>query len=171
MAEEETVFVLPKGIQWDPIKTAGFPVAMGTAHVALMRGGLKNGEKLLVTGASGGTGMCAIMLGKKMGCKVFATARGKAKCEACRKLGADAVVDLTENSSPDLKAFTGGVDVVYECVGDPLFSLCLKALRWNGRMLVIGFAGGKIPSVKANITLVKNISVVGVYWGAHFYND
>eukprot|EP00668_Euglena_longa_P045905 GGOE01061588.1.p1 GENE.GGOE01061588.1~~GGOE01061588.1.p1 ORF type:complete len:338 (+),score=81.44 GGOE01061588.1:27-1016(+) len=156
---------------WSPAQAAAFPVAYGTAHVALLKARLHQNEVVLVTGASGGTGAAAVSIAKAMGARVIATARGKVKCDFCRSLAADLVIDLLEEDMvKKVMEFTGGkgVAVIYETVGGQLLNDTLKCVRWGGRVLVVGFAGGSIPKVPANILLVKNTDVLGVYWGAHF---
>ncbi|KPQ08199.1 MAG: NADPH2:quinone reductase [Rhodobacteraceae bacterium HLUCCA12] len=145
---------------------AAFMVAYGTSHVALdYRAGLKPGETLLVLGAAGGVGLTAVEIGKQMGARVVAVARGAEKLAVAEAAGADVLID---SDSADLKAAfkaLGGVDVVYDAVGEPASSAALRALRPEGRYLVIGFAGGQVPQFPANLLLVKNIAVIGLYWG------
>lgn len=147
---------------------AGFMVAYGTSHVALAhRARLAAGETLMVLGAAGGVGLTAVELGAQLGARVVAVARGADKLAVAAKAGASVLID---SDSPDLKAqfkALGGVDVVYDAVGDPASSLALRALRPEGRFVVIGFAGGQIPQFPANILLVKNIDVIGLYWGGY----
>ena len=149
-------------------EAAGFQIAYGTSHLALEhRARLQPGETLLVLGASGGVGLTAVELGKRMGAKVIACARGAAKLEIARKAGADHLID---SDAPDLTAalrVLGGVDVVYDAVGGPAFDAALRACRPEGRLLTIGFASGTVPQVPANILLVKNLSVIGLYWGGY----
>lgn len=147
---------------------AGFMVAYGTSHVALShRARLKQGETLMVLGASGGVGLTAVELGAQMGAKVVAVARGAEKLAVAKAAGASVLID---SDSADLKAMfkaLGGVDVVYDAVGEPTSSAALRALRPEGRFVVIGFAGGQIPQFPANILLVKNIDIIGLYWGGY----
>ena len=140
----------------------------GTAHHALkQRGQLKPGETLVVTGASGLTGLAAVQIGKAMGAKVIAVASTEAKQNTCRENGADVVLDY-ENLKDELKKATDGkgADVVFEVVGGEVFDACSRAVAWNGRLLVIGFADGEIPKFPVNLALVKGYSVVGVFWGS-----
>ena len=144
---------------------AGFQVAYGSSHLALVEARLQPGETLLVMGAAGGVGLTAVEIGKLMGAHVIACARGTAKGEIARKAGADAVFD---SEDPDLKAklkALGGVDVVYDPVGGPGFRTALSATRPRGRILLIGFASGALPEIRANHLLVKNVSVLGFWWG------
>ena len=146
---------------------AAFMVAYGTSHMALERARLKAGETLLVLGAAGGVGLTAVEIGRKIGARVVAVARGAEKLAIARGAGADMVID---SDGADLKAVfkaLGGVDVVYDAVGEPAASAALRALRPEGRFLVIGFAGGQVPQFPANLLLVKNIEVIGHYWGGY----
>ena len=149
-------------------QAAGFQIAYGTSHLALShRARLQPGETLLVLGAAGGVGLTAVELGKRMGAKVIACARGAAKLEIAREAGADHLIDSDE---PDLTAALralGGVDVVYDAVGGAGFDAALRACRPEGRLLVIGFASGQVPQIQANLLLVKNLSVIGLYWGGY----
>ena len=147
---------------------AGFMVAYGTSHVALTRRArLSAGETLLVLGAAGGVGLTAVEIGAQLGARVVAVARGAAKLKVAQDAGASVLID---SGSDDLKGqfkALGGVDVIYDAVGDPIASDALRALRPEGRFLTIGFAAGQVPQFPANILLVKNIDVIGVYWGAY----
>jgi len=128
---------------------------------------LKAGETLLVTGASGGVGLTAVEIGKLMGARVIAVARGEDKQEIARQAGADHTFD---NDDPDLIAklkALGGVDVVYDPVGGDLFKSAMKACNREARIIVIGFASGDVPPIPANVLLVKNITVIGFYWGGY----
>ena len=157
---------LPDSMPFD--QAAGFVVAYGTSHVALVqRARLQAGETLLVLGAAGGVGLTAVEIGAKLGARVVAVARGAAKLKVAEAAGATVLID---SETADLKtAFKalGGVDVVYDAVGEPAASAALRALRPQGRYVVIGFAGGGVPSFPANILLVKNIDVIGLYWGGY----
>jgi NADPH2:quinone reductase len=138
------------------------------------RGRLAPGETLLVLGAGGGVGLAAVELGKLAGARVIAAASSAQKLEAARRLGAD---DLVDYSSADLresvKQLTGGrgVDVVYDPVGGAYTAAALRTLAWRGRLLVVGFAAGDIPSLPANLLLLKEVSAVGVYWGEFAKRD
>ena len=139
----------------------------GTAHHALkQRGALRPGETLVVTGAAGLTGLAAIQIGKAMGAKVIAVASSEAKREICLENGADAALGY-DNLKDALKQATGGkgADVVFEVVGGEVFDVCSRAMAWNGRLLIIGFASGTIPKLPVNLALVKGYSAVGVFWG------
>ena len=147
---------------------AAFQIAYGTAHLALEhKARLTSGETLLVTGAAGGVGLTAVEIGKRMGARVIASARGAEKLAAARAAGADHLID---SDTADLKAALralGGVDVVFDPVGGPAFDAALRATNPEGRLLSIGFASGIVPQIPANLLLVKNLSVMGLYWGGY----
>lgn len=174
MAQEATVSAalllpLPAGM---PAETAAaFPIAYGTSHLALdHRGRLLPGETLLVLGAAGGVGLTAVEIGRLMGATVIAAASTPEKLALAERYGAAHQINYTTDNLRDrLKEITGGkgVDVVYDPVGGALFDQALRSLAWEGRLLVVGFASGTIPEVPANLALVKNCAVVGVYWGAY----
>jgi NADPH2:quinone reductase len=162
----ERLIVLPDAV--DDAVGAAFQVAYGTSHLALdHKAKLRAGETLLVLGAAGGVGLTAVEIGKRMGAKVIAVARGADRLAVVQAAGADVLID---SSAPDLKAAlraAGGVDVVYDAVGGPDFMAALSATRPEGRLLTIGFAGGEVPQIPANLLLVKNIALHGFYYGAH----
>jgi NADPH2:quinone reductase len=146
---------------------AAYLVAYGTSDVAFAhRAGLRAGETLLVTRASGGVGLTAVELGKLMGARVIAAARGSAKLAVAQAAGADHLIDSDGDLRAEVKAL-GGADVVYETVGGALFEAALRATNPEGRILPIGFASGTVPQIPANILLVKNLTVHGVYWGGY----
>lgn len=148
-------------------QAAGFQVAYGTSHLALTRRArLRPNETLLVLGAAGGVGLTAVEIGKAMGARVIAVARGAAKLEVAQKAGADHLIDASEDLTMAVRAL-GGVDVVYDPVGGAAFTAALRATNREGRMLTIGFASGDVPDVRANHMLVKNIDVMGFYWGGY----
>jgi NADPH2:quinone reductase len=161
--------------EMDFITAAGFPVAYGTSHWALTaRGGLQPGETLLVLGAAGGVGLTAVELGKALGARVIAAANGKEKLAVAAEHGADELIDYgTESIRDRVRELTGGLgaDVVFDPVGGDAFDQALRAVNWEARMLIVGFASGRIQSVPANLALVKNISVVGVSWGVQGERD
>jgi NADPH2:quinone reductase len=149
---------------------ASFNMTYGTAfHGLIRRGGLRAGESVVVLGASGGCGSAAVQIAKAAGATVIAVAGGAQKCELAHRLGADAVLDhqTLDSLSQAVKKLTDGrgVDVVFDTVGGPDAREALRSLAWNGRYLVIGFASGDIPTIKANQTILKGISVVGVAYG------
>ncbi|AHM04423.1 Oxidoreductase, zinc-binding protein dehydrogenase family [Roseibacterium elongatum DSM 19469] len=147
---------------------AGFLVAYGTSHVALARRArLGQGERLLVLGAGGGVGLTAVELGAGMGAEVIAVARGADKLEAARAAGARHLLDATEVDLRGAVKDLGGADVVYDAVGGDMFTAALRATNPLGRILCIGFASGTVPQIPANHLLVKNIDVIGLYWGGY----
>jgi len=147
---------------------AAFLIAYGTSHVGLdYKAQLRPGERLLVLGASGGVGLTAVELGKLMGAEVIAVARGADKLAVARGAGADHVLDSeTCDLRADVKAL-GGADVVYDPVGGDLFNAALRACNPEARLLPLGFASGVVPQIPANILLVKNLTVIGYYWGGY----
>lgn len=159
----------------DFVTAAGFPATYGTAWFGLThRGQLQAGETLLVTGAAGGVGLPAVEIGKMLGAQVIAAAGGAAKCAIARDHGADFTIDYNSESIRDrVREITAGkgADVVFDPVGGDAFDQAIRAVNWQARMLVIGFASGRIQQVPANLVLVKNISVVGVVWGAQQERD
>ena len=167
--------VVPIPDAMDFVTAAAFPVAYGTSHFALThRGHLKPGETLLVLGAAGGVGLTAVEIGKQLGARVIAAAGGPEKLAVAREHGADELIDYRGESIRDrVRELTGGLgaDVVFDPVGGDAFDQALRAVNWEARMLVIGFASGRIQSVPANLILVKNISVIGVVWGAQAARD
>jgi len=151
-----------------PEVAAGFQVAYGTSHLALTRRAqLQAGETLLVLGASGGVGLTAIEVGKALGATVIAVARGAQKLEIAKEAGADHIFDSDDPALIEGVKALGGADVVYDPVGGELFKSAMKACNREARILVIGFASGDVPPVPANVILVKNISVIGFYWGGY----
>jgi NADPH2:quinone reductase len=167
--------VVPIPDRMDFVTAAGFPVVYGTSHLALARRAqLKPGETLLVLGAAGGVGLTAVEIGKQLGARVIAAAGGPDKLAIARAHGADEVIDYTkEDLRERVKELTGGngADVIYDPVGGDVFDQAIRALNWEGRLMVIGFAAGRIPTVAANYILLKNISVTGVVWGAQAARD
>ena len=147
---------------------AGFYVAYGTSHLALTdRARLQAGETLLVLGAAGGVGLTAVEIGKALGATVIGVARGADKLAVVRAAGADHLIDSdTQDITAAVKAL-GGADVVYDPVGGDSFKAAMRATNRKGRIIVIGFASGDIPPIPANIILVKNIDVLGFYWGGY----
>ena len=150
------------------VDAAAFLVAYGTRHVGLdYKERLQPGERLLVLGASGGVGLTAVELGKLMGAEVIACARGADKLAVARQAGADHCLD---SDTCDLKAEVkalGGADVVYDPVGGALFDAALRACNPEARLLPLGFASGTVPQIPANYLLVKNLTVLGFYWGGY----
>ena len=167
VAKVETLFPLPAKVGYDV--GAGVTVTYGTGYYGLKdRGQLKAGETLAVLGASGGAGLAAVELGRRMGAKVIACASTAEKLAVCKQHGAEALINYeTEDLKEALRNATGGkgVDVVYDCVGDKYAEPAIRAMAWNGRFLVIGFAAGQIPKIPLNLTLLKSCDIRGVFWG------
>ncbi|KUF11198.1 NADPH:quinone oxidoreductase family protein [Pseudoponticoccus marisrubri] len=157
---------LPETMGWQD--AAAFQIAYGTSHLALdHRARLAPGETLLVLGAAGGVGLTAVEIGKLMGARVVACARGADKLAAAQAAGADHLIDAsTQDIRAEVKAL-GGADVVYDPVGGAQFTAAFRACRPEGRILTIGFASGEVPQIKANHLLVKNLTVMGLYWGGY----
>jgi NADPH:quinone reductase-like Zn-dependent oxidoreductase len=150
------------------------PIVYHTAHYALAhRARLEPGEWLLVHAGASGVGMAAIQTAKAMGARVIATAGNDEKLEFCRTLGADHVLSYSgEGWVETVREITGsGADVVYDPVGGDVFDLSTRCIAPEGRLLVIGFASGRIPTIAANRILLKNISIVGVFWGWRAENE
>ena len=150
-------------------EAAALQIAYGTSHVALdHKARLQPGETLLVLGAAGGVGLTAVEIGKLMGARVIACARGAEKLEIAARAGADHLIDAkTQDIREEVKAL-GGADVVYDPVGGDQFTAALRACRPEARILAIGFASGTVPQIPANHLLVKNVDVLGFYWGGYF---
>ena len=165
----DRVMTIPAAMEFPT--AAGFPVAYGTSHGALeWRARLRPGETLLVLGAAGGVGLTAVEIGKAMGATVIAVAGGAEKLEVARRQGADHLIDYSrEDLRGRIKEITGGrgPDVIYDPVGGDVFDQCLRSIAWEGRIIVIGFAGGRISQIPANLVLVKNCDVIGFYWGSY----
>jgi NADPH2:quinone reductase len=168
----DAIFRIPDTM--DFVTAAGFPIAYGTSHGALdWRARLAEGETLLVLGAAGGVGLTAVEIGKAMGATVIATAGGVDKLAIAKAHGADHLVDYAhEDIKTRVRELTGGrgADVVYDPVGGDAFDASLRCIAWEGRLVVIGFASGKVPSIPANLVLVKNCDVIGFYWGSYRAN-
>ncbi|MER2527154.1 MAG: NADPH:quinone oxidoreductase family protein [Candidatus Competibacter denitrificans] len=150
---------------------AAFPVVFGTSHIALWhRARLQAGETLVVHGASGGVGLTAVAIGKQLGATVIATASSPEKLDIARQHGADHLINTSHDDIRlRIKELTGerGADVIYDPVGGELFNASLRAIAFEGRILVIGFAGGTVPQIPANHLLVKNVDVIGLNWPAY----
>ena len=170
LAAADTLIPLPDGI--DFTDAAAFTVAYGTSHVALeTRAQLKAGETLIINGASGGVGLTALEIGKMMGATVIGLASTEEKRALVAERGADHVFDVADPDLRDKVKALGGADVGYDAVGGDAFNTMLRCMKFEGRLLTVGFASGEIPQVPANLLLVKNISVVGVYWGSYARNN
>lgn len=170
IAAAVSCMTLPKSM--DYTVAAGFSMTYGTSYYALVqRAQMQPGEVLLVHGAAGGVGTAAVDIGKKLGAKIIATGGSDEKLARIAKhYGIEHTINYkTEtNWKEKVRAITGGkgADVVYDAVGGELLETSLRCLNWNGRVLVIGFAGGDIPKVPANLVLLKSASLIGVFWGA-----
>ena len=167
VAPAESVFRIPAAMSF--AEAAAMPIVYQTSYFALKRrAALQAGEWLLVHAAAGGVGCAALQIGKAMGARVIATAGSEDKLEFCRAQGAAHAFLYNDAAWVDrVREVTGGrgVDVIYDPVGGDVTTLSLKCLAWEGRLLIIGFAGGNIPKIEANRLLLKNISAVGLYWG------
>lgn len=173
LAPAARVFPIPDAMSFE--EAAAFSLVYQTAYCALVhRAAIRAGEWLLVHGAAGGVGLAAVQLGRALGARVIATAGTAEKLEIARQSGADALINYRTEAWVDrVKALTGGAgaDVVYDPVGGDVFDDSTRCLAFEGRLLVIGFAGGRIPSIAANRILLKNVSVVGVHWGLYQQRD
>ena len=173
VAPADCLLAIPDGL--GDVEAGGFPVVYGTSYYALTwRGKLQPGETLLVLGAAGGVGLTAVEIGKQLGARVIAAAGGAEKCALTLQYGADHAIDTTRESIRDrVREITDGVgaDVVYDPVGGDAFDQAIRAVAWGARLLVIGFASGRIQAVPANLILVKSIAVTGVVFGAQHERD
>jgi NADPH2:quinone reductase len=154
---------------------AALPIVYSTSYVGLVhRVDLLPGEDLLVHAAAGGVGLSALQIGKALGARVLATAGGPEKLAIARQNGADEVIDYREEDFAErVLELTGGkgADVIYDSVGGDVFERSLQCIAWNGRLLVIGFASGRIPEVRLNRILLKNIAVTGLHWSAYLEKE
>jgi NADPH2:quinone reductase len=164
---EESAIPLPESMTFE--QGAAYSVAYGTSYHGLKQGAdLQPGETVLVLGAAGGVGYAAVDIAKAMGARVIAAASSEKKLAFARKAGADDTVNYTEQPLKDsVKALTHGkgADVIYDPVGGDLAEQALRACAWHGRYLVVGFASGDIPRLPINLTLLKEASIVGVWYG------
>ena len=161
--------VMPIPASMDFNSAAAFGMTYGTSMHALKQRANLPGETLLVLGASGGVGLAAVEIGKAMGAKVIAAASSAEKLAVAKAAGADELINYSETSLKDeVKRLTGGqgVDVIYDPVGGDLFDQAIRSIAWNGRLLVVGFASGRIPELPVNLCLLKGAAVLGVFWGA-----
>ena len=173
LVKAEMVTKIPP--QMDFATASAFILTYGTSYYELKdRGDLKPGETLLVLGAAGGVGLAAVELGKAMGARVIAGASTDEKLAVCKAHGADEGINYEKEDLKDrVKALTGGkgADVIYDPVGGDYSEAALRAINWNGRFLVVGFANGEIPKIPLNLTLLKGCQIVGVFWGASIERD
>ncbi len=168
VAPEAGVDLIPDSMD---MKTAsGFGMIYGTSYHALkQRADLQPGETLLVLGASGGVGLAAVEIGKAFGARVIAAASTDEKLQVAKDAGADEFVNYSDGVLKEkVKELTdqNGADVIYDPVGGDMFDQAIRCINWKGRLLVVGFASGRIPSLPANLALLKGCQVVGVFWGA-----
>jgi NADPH2:quinone reductase len=165
---EAACIALPSSVGFE-VGAATLLTYATTYHALVDRAALRPGETLLVLGAAGGVGVAAIQLGKLLGARVIAAASADDKLEACRAEGADETINYArEDLKERTKALTGGdgANVIYDPVGGSYAEPALRAIAWEGRYLVIGFAAGEIPKIPLNLTLLKGCQIVGVFWGS-----
>lgn len=162
--------VMPIPSEMDFNSAAAFGMTYGTSmHALKQRANLQPGETLLVLGASGGVGLAAVEIGKALGARVIAAASSAEKLAVAKAAGADELINYSEsNLKEEIKRLTNGqgADVIYDPVGGDLFDLAIRSIAWNGRLLVVGFASGRIPELPVNLCLLKGAAVLGVFWGA-----
>ncbi|MDG2072528.1 MAG: NADPH:quinone oxidoreductase family protein [Pseudomonadales bacterium] len=167
IAEAHKTLRIPDSMSFD--EAAGFMVTYGTTYHALVdRALIQAGEVLLVHGAAGGVGLNAVELGKLLGAMVIATVGSDEKIDIVKQYGADHVINYIKQDFREVvKELTGGegADVIYDPVGGDVCDQSMRCINWNGRLLIIGFAGGRIQDIKANMLLLKGCSAVGVMWG------
>ncbi len=166
VVKTSSTFKIPENMSYDD--ACALLCAYGTSHYALkQRGKLKKGETLVVLGASGSTGIAAIQIGKIIGAKVIAVASNSEKQKIAKENGADLSIGY-DNLKEKLKEISSGkgIDVIFDPVGGDTFDTIARTMARKGRLLVIGFASGSIPKLAVNLALVKEFSVVGVFWGA-----
>ncbi|MAQ13463.1 MAG: zinc-binding dehydrogenase [Sandaracinus sp.] len=170
VAPAERVFRLPAETPFEVAAAMG--VVYQTSYVGLVtRGRLRAGETVLVHAAAGGVGLAAVQIAKALGATVIGTAGSEPKLQLVRDEGADHAFSYRDDSwMPKVRELTGGrgVDVVYDPVGGDAFDLSTKILAWEARLLVVGFASGRIPEMAANRIMLKNVDIVGVHWGPYF---
>jgi len=167
------VWPLAKGMSFE--EGAAFGMIYPTSYAGLVfRGNLQKGEFLLVHAAAGGVGSAAVQIGRALGATVIATVGSTSKVEIAKKIGAHHVIDLSKQDMVSaVKSLTNGkgADVIYDPVGGDVFDKSIKCAAWNGRIVVVGFAGGTIPTLKVNLVLLKNIAVTGLHWGAYAIHE
>jgi NADPH2:quinone reductase len=177
LAEDQHTYVIPKRMSF--IEAAAMGLVYQTAHFALIeRGRFEPGETVLVNGAGGGVGIAAIQLVKALDGTALAGTRSPAKADAIQAAGADAIIDLAADDLRDalrqqVHAATGGrgADVILDPLGGEVFDASVRALAWRGRIVVVGFAAGRIPEIRANYLLLKNISASGLQWSDYRDRD
>lgn len=168
VAKADEVIPIPQGVS-DEV-ACGVTVTYGTGmHGLIDRAQLKAGETVAVLGASGGAGLAAVEIAKQIGARVIACASSPEKLAIAREHGADEGIDYSkEDLKERLRALAGGAgpDVVYDCVGGDYAETAFRAIAWQGRFMVIGFAAGDIPKMPLNLPLLKNADIRGVFWGS-----
>jgi len=172
VADAREVRPMPANLDW--AEAAAYSAAGMTAYVSLVhRAGLAAGETLVVHGASGGTGLATVQLGRHLGARVIATGRSLDKLEVARAAGAHELVLVGPNLRNDILHLTdgAGADVAFDPVGGDVFDASLRSLAWGGRLLVVGFVGGRIADLKSNYVLIKHLSVIGVRAGEYVRRD
>jgi NADPH2:quinone reductase len=173
LAPAATVVRMPASMSFE--HGAAFGVVYQTSYFGLVyRAHLLPGETLLVHAAAGGVGLAAVQIGAALGARVLATAGSPAKLEVARQQGAEQAFDYSTPAWVDaVKQATGGrgADVIYDPVGGEVFDLSTKCIAFSGRLLVVGFASGVIPTIQLNRVLLKNIAIVGLHWGAYRMHD
>ena len=173
VTKSKNVIPIPDGVS-DEV-AAGIPITYGTAiHALKDRANLKAGETVAILGAAGGAGIAAVEVAKLMGARVIAVASSDEKLSFAKAHGADEVIDYAkENLKSQLKALTipKGVEVLYDCVGGDSAEPALRAMAWEGRYLVLGFASGEIPRIPLNLVLLKGCAIIGVFWTSFVERD
>jgi NADPH2:quinone reductase len=173
VAPAELVFPIPERMDFPT--AAGFTIVYGTVHHALIdRGRLQPGETLVVLGAAGGVGLAAVELGKQLGATVIAAAGGDEKLALCREYGADHGIDYRDGRLREaVKDLTGGngADVIFDPVGGDMTDQAVRCVNWRGRILIIGFASGRIAQTPANYTLLRGAEIVGVAYHGFFNRE
>ncbi len=165
---ENKITLIPEEL--DFITAASMSLTYGTSAYALFqRANIKENDVVLIHGAAGGVGITAIELSKAIGAKIIATASTEEKLKVAKEYGADYCINYSKNEFKEkVKEITNGkgANIIYDPVGGDVFNQSLRCIAWNGRLLVIGFASGTIASAPTNLPLLKNCSIVGVFWGA-----
>ena len=177
VAPAASCYPIPEDLSFEHAAALG--LVYQTAHFALTeRAHVSGGERVLILGAAGGIGTATVQLVKAYGGIAFAGIRRKEQEEGVRAAGADHIIDLgvkaiEENLRSQIYAITNGhgVDIVIDPVGGEIFNAGLRALAWGGRLVVVGFASGELPTVKANYLLLKNLSVIGLHWGDYLRRE
>jgi len=173
IAPRNATFRLPENMSYED--AAAFQMNYQTSYFALAhRAGLKKTEYLLVHGGAGGVGTAAIQIGKALGARVIATAGTAEKLEICRQCGAEFIINYrTENFVEKVNQATDGhgADVIYDPVGGDIFDQSTKCIAWEGRIVIVGFTSGRIPEIRTNKILLKNMSVIGLWWGNYRFHN